>query len=304
MSSYRVLSLDGGGMLGIFTASVIAELERELSAPLADSVDLIVGTSTGGIIGLGLAAGKSGEEMRDFYAHEGSRIFARPRRLPRRLLRQPKYDRRVLDEVLRREFGELRLNDLATPVCITAHELVAGATRVWKDDHHEQLTGGGDQLVWKVAAATSAAPTYFAPVQLGATDSHVDGGIWANNPALVGITEAVRYAGKDLADIRLLSIGTTTRTFTVESHEQATRMGIIAWVKEARELLLSGSVSMASDKQAELLLPPGNYLRLDSERATKVALDDYEQCRGLREVGEQVARVNRQRVADFLRAQA
>jgi patatin-like phospholipase/acyl hydrolase len=288
-------------MLGIFTASAIAQLELDLGLRLVDEVDLIVGTSTGGIIGLGLAAGKSGAEMRDFYASEGPRIFARPRRLPRRLIDQPKYDRNVLDEILEREFGELRLNDLSHAVCITAHELVAGTTRVWKDDHHAQLTGGGDQLVWKVAAATSAAPTFFAPVQLGAADSHVDGGLWANNPALVGITEAVRYAERDLADIRLLSIGTTTKTFKVNDHQEATRMGLVAWVREARELLLGGSVSMASDKQAELLLPPGNYLRLDSERATRVGLDDYKNCGALREIGEQVARVNRRRVSDLLR---
>ncbi len=58
-----------------------------------------------------------------------------------------------------------------------------------------------------MAAATSAAPTYFAPVQLGDADSHVDGGVWGNNPAIVGITEAVRYAGRDLRDIRMLSVG-------------------------------------------------------------------------------------------------
>lgn len=299
MTSYRILSLDGGGMRGIFTAAVIAQLEQDIGVRLADHVDLIVGTSTGGIIGLGLAAGKTGEQMRDFYANEGARIFARPRSLPRRL-RKPKYDRRALDEVLQREFGDQRLNDLSTPVCITAHELVAGTTRVWKDDHHHELSGGGDLLVWKVAAATAAAPTYFAPVQLGAADSHVDGGIWANNPALVGITEAVRYAGRSLDEIRLLSIGTTTRTFQIQDHDHACRMGLIAWLKEARELLLGGGVSMASDKQAELLLPPGAYLRLNSERATHVPLDDYEKCAGLREVGAQVARLHRQQVRTLL----
>lgn len=86
-----------------------------------------------------------------------------------------------------------------------ARRLVRGTTRVWKDDHSPELRRGGDQLVWKVDAATSAAPTYFAPVQLGDADSHVDGGVWGNNPAIVGITEAVRYAGRDLRDIRMLS---------------------------------------------------------------------------------------------------
>jgi uncharacterized protein len=300
VTSYRILSLDGGGMRGIFTAAVIAQPEHDLAIRLADHVDLIVGTSTGGIIGLGLAAGKTGEQMRDFYAQEGERIFSRPRSLPRRL-RQPKYDHRVLDEVLQREFGDQRLNDLSTPVCIIAHELVAGTTRVSKDDHHHELTGGGDQLVWKVAAATAAAPTYFAPVQLGGADSHVDGGIWANNPALVGITEAVRYAGRSLDDIRLLSIGTTTRTFQVQDHAHARRMGLVAWLKEARELLLGGGVSMASDTQAELLLPPGALPAVGQRTSqARTPRRPQEVCAGLREVGEQVARLRRQPVRDLL----
>ena len=73
-------------------------------------------------------------------------------------------------------------------------------------------------------------------------------------------------------------------------------MGLVAWVKQARALLLTDSASMGSDRQAELLLPPGNYLRLNHERATEVPLDDVERCAGLRELGEQVGRLNRQRV--------
>jgi patatin-like phospholipase/acyl hydrolase len=299
VADYRILSLDGGGMRGVFTAAVIAQLEQDLGVRLADHVDLIVGTSTGGIIGLGLASGKTGAQMHDFYAAEGPLIFGSPRRLPRRI-RGPKYDRTVLDHVLQREFGELVLNDLTRAVCITAHELVAGTTRVWKDDHHQRLTGGGEQLVWKVAAATSAAPTYFAPVQLGATDSHVDGGIWANNPALVGITEAVRYAARQLDDIRLVSVGTTTKSFRVANHSEAERMGLLAWTMQARALLLGDSVSMASHRQAELLLGPDHYLRLDSERATSIDLDDYSQVAALTELGEQVGREHRAETATLL----
>jgi patatin-like phospholipase/acyl hydrolase len=295
---YRILALDGGGMRGIFTAAVIASLERDSGEPLVGRVDLIAGTSTGGIIGLGLASGKSGEEMLRFYEEEGPRIFARPRRL--RWPWRPKYDRSKLDEVLHREFGETRLNGLDTAVAITAHELIAGTTRVWKDDHHPTLREGGDQLVWKVAAATAAAPTYFAPVQLGTADSHIDGGIWANNPAMVGIVEAVRYGNRELGDVRVLSVGTTTKPFRAASHERASRMGLIAWVREARNMILSDSTSMASDHQARLLLGEGAYLRLDHARSTEAALDDVSACRPLRELGEQVARNSRDQVAALL----
>ncbi|MDQ3630503.1 MAG: patatin-like phospholipase family protein [Actinomycetota bacterium] len=287
---YHVLALDGGGLRGIFTAAVLAEAEDAFGPAFLDRFDLLVGTSTGGIIALGLASGRTCAEMLDFFRSAGTTIFSRPRRV-RRLV-GPKYDRRPLDELLRRELGETtRMNDLTTPVCITAHELVRGTTRVWKDDHAPELRWGGDQLVWKVAAATSAAPTYFAPVQLGDADSHVDGGVWGNNPAIVGITEAVRYGGRDLADIRLLSIGTTSQVLRVDSHQAALGMGLKHWAVKALDLL-QGSTSVATHQQARLLLGDERYLRLDSENARKIKLDDDAQCKPLQEWGHDVGRTN------------
>jgi uncharacterized protein len=286
--SFRILALDGGGMRGIFTAAYLAEIEDALGTPITDSVDLITGTSTGGIIALGLASGRSAAEMLSFYSTHGPEIFRRPRHI-RRMFR-PKYDRAGLDRALQREFGEIVMNDLYTPVCITAHELVEGTTRVIKDDHSPELRWGGGLPVWKVAAATSAAPTYFAPVQLDAEDCHVDGGVWANNPALVGITEAVRYLERDLSDIRMLSVGTTSKILRAKSFADAQHRGLLGWARETIDLL-QGTVSMASHRQACLLLPDGQYLRIDDELAEKLPLDDVDGCRALRERGQQKGRL-------------
>jgi patatin-like phospholipase/acyl hydrolase len=158
---YRILALDGGGLRGIFTAAVLSEAERVYGPAFLERFDLLVGTSTGGIIALGLSSGRSCADMLEFYRDVGPTIFAKARRIRR--LWGPKYDRSTLDAVLKQEFGdETRMNDLEKSVCITAYELVRGTTRVWKDDHHRDLSFGGDRLVWKVAAATSAAPTYFS----------------------------------------------------------------------------------------------------------------------------------------------
>lgn len=285
---YRILALDGGGLRGIFTTAVLVEAEDAYGPAFLNSFDLLVGTSTGGIIALGLASGHSCREMLEFYRQAGPTIFSKPRQL-RRLIR-PKYDRAPLDLLLRKQFGETtRMNDLTKPVCITAHELVSGTTRVWKDDHSPELRWGGEQLVWKVAASTSAAPTYFAPVQLGDVDSHVDGSVWGSNPAMVGITEAVRYAGQELRNIRLLSIGTTSQPLRIGSHAQVARMGISHWMLKALHLL-QGSSSMAADNQARLLLGTDFYLRLDSESARSIKLDDVEKCRPLQEWGHDVGR--------------
>jgi patatin-like phospholipase/acyl hydrolase len=295
---YRILALDGGGLRGVFTAAVLTDAEDAYGAAFLDSFDLLTGTSTGGIIALGLASGRTCREMLDFYREAGEKIFTKPRRI-RRLV-GPKYDRRPLDDLLRREFGEAtRMNDLEKAVCITAHELVSGTTRVWKDDHSPELRVGGDMPVWKVAAATSAAPTYFAPVQLDATDSHVDGGVWGNNPAMVGVTEAVRYAGRELRDIRMLSIGTSSQLLRVQSHEEAVGMGLKDWLWKGLDLL-QGSTSMANDNQARLLLGEHAYLRLDSETARKIRLDDATQCKPLQELGRDVGRRNVARIGQLL----
>lgn len=295
---FRILALDGGGLRGIFTAAVLVEAEDAFGSTFLDRFDLLVGTSTGGVIALGLASGRSCREMLDFYRDAGPKIFAHPR-IVRRIAR-PKYDRGPLDALLRQEFGEAtRMNDLSKAVCITAHELVRGTTRVWKDDHAPELRAGGDQLVWKVAAATSAAPTFFAPVQLGDADSHIDGGVWGNNPAMVGLTEAVRYFDRPLEEIRMLSIGTTSQPLRVASHERALRMGVREWMFKALHLLQESS-AMAADNQVRLLLREHAYLRLDSERAHKVALDDAVQCHPLQEWGHDVGRRNVGAIARLL----
>ncbi len=96
----RVLALDGGGMRGTFTAAVLAELEDVYGERLLGSFDLMVGTSTGGILALGLASGKTANDMLRFYSEAGPVIFGRPRPL-RQWIVGPKYDRKHLDGVLR-----------------------------------------------------------------------------------------------------------------------------------------------------------------------------------------------------------
>lgn len=284
-------------MRGLFTAGYIAELEDALGCKLADCFDLITGTSTGGIMALGVAAGKSGTELTLFYRREGPRIFGKPRKA--RLVFGPKYARGPLDTVLRETFGEMRMNELNTPVCITAHELIEGTPKVIKTDHAEGLRWGGDRLVWKVAAATSAAPTYFAPVQLDVEDSHIDGGVWGHNPGMVGLIEGVRYFGRPLDEIRLLSVGTSSKIVRVRSHRDAAGLGLVGWGKQALDLLL-GSSSQAAHEQAHLLLGDDHYLRANSEAAEKVDLDNVADCLPLQERGQSLARRDRDRIKALL----
>jgi predicted acylesterase/phospholipase RssA len=151
------------------------------------------------------------------------------------------------------------------------------------------LYWGHEQPVWKVAAATAAAPTYFAPVQFLDEDAHVDGGVWANNPSMIAITEAVRRFGRSLDDIRLLSVGTNAPRPTVRSYRAAARMGWPRWARPAITLLQNGP-SQGNHFQALHLLGADHYLRIGDRADSKpVALDDVAAAQPLAAHGHQVA---------------
>jgi patatin-like phospholipase/acyl hydrolase len=274
-------------MRGVFTASVVAAIEEITKRPITDDIDLVVGTSTGALIALGLASGRSGEELVSLYRDRGPEIFGHPRRITQWI--RPKYSRSALDAVLQEYFGGLRMEDLALPTCITAYEALNGKPRVYKTKHHDGLYWGHEQLVWKVAAATSAAPTYFAPVEIEAGDRHVDGGVWANNPAVVGITEAVHRFGRRLEDIRVLSIGTAAPSARLHSGRNVERMGRARWLKPAFELLQSGP-SAGTHYQALQLLGGDRYIRVDDKTQAPLKLDDVGGCMALGVVGREQAR--------------
>src|SRR2546422_3872076 len=218
---FRILSLDGGGIRGLFTAALLSHIEQYTKKSIVECFDLIVGTSTGGIIGLAVARGIAAKEVLTFYQEEGQRIFGRPRIWPARLF-IPKYDAQPLYDALQKLFSGALVREAKTRLCITSYEAVAGTPRVIKTDHAEGLHWGGDQLMWKVAAATSAAPTYFPAFRIDEQDCYLDGGVWANNPVLVGITEAHSRLKQHLNDLAVLSVGTGSKRF-VMSYERASR---------------------------------------------------------------------------------
>lgn len=221
----RILSIDGGGIRGLIPAVVLADLERRIAArspgaTLASCFDLIAGTSTGGLIALGLATpGADGEpaisaaEMVGIYGGEEAReIFERPplRRIPGvgRLsdLIDPKYRLAGLERVLERRFGDRRLAEALTGVLITSYDMREREPRFLKpwQEQAEELRAVDAGL------ATAAAPTYFPALRVGGA-ALVDGGVFANNPAIAAAIEALkRTEGEPVApeDLLVLSLGT------------------------------------------------------------------------------------------------
>ena len=284
---FRVLALDGGGIRGLFTASFLSTLEGLGGGGIGEHFDLIVGTSMGGIIALALAYATPARTVLDLFLQKGRLVFGRPRRLG--MLFRPKYDNRVLSATLRDFFGSKTLNDVLTPVCVTSYELENSYPRIWKDEHAADLVPAGDEPAWKVALASSSAPIFFPGAQVSRGDSHVDGGLFANNPTLIGLTEAVRYFGQPLGRIRVLSVGAGERAERIP-HERAKRMGVWYWRTAAIEHMLIAQARI-SHEIALRLLDPEQYLRVNVPLERPYPLDDYDAAKNLIEPGAQAARV-------------
>src|SRR3954451_14990364 len=163
---FRILSLAGGGLMGAFSASVLATLERTTGRRIVDHFDLITGTSTGGIIAIGLAMGASAEQILQFYLERGASIFPPARGVGGwlktvRNLRRPKFSPEALREAVASVVGDQPLGAAKTRLAIPAYNSSMGRIYVFKTPHHPDRQQDRDLPAVDVALATSAAPTYF-----------------------------------------------------------------------------------------------------------------------------------------------
>jgi patatin-like phospholipase/acyl hydrolase len=273
-SRFQILALDGGGVRALFTAHVLARLEDDLGVSIRDSFDLIAGTSAGGIIALALGAGLRPAVIVEHYQQLTAMVFPsnlrRWWRLPARL-RRPTYAQRPLREALGGVFGDRLLGDSDRRLVIPSWEVQCGQVHLFKTPHHPRLTRDWKVPMVDVALATSAAPSFLPAARV---DGHrlIDGGIWANNPSVVAITEAVSLLGVPLEAIRILNIGTTDE---VTNHpKKLDNGGLAAWAPRAVQLVLTAS-SRGAQGIAEHLAGREGYSRFDAQvPAGLYALDE------------------------------
>ena len=282
----KVLSIDGGGVRGAIPAVVLAEIERRTGAPICRLFDVIAGTSTGGILALGLtkpdAAGQpqySARRLAELYASEAAEIFARP--LAHRLraagsLFEEKYPASGLETVLRRHLGDARLSDALADVLVTAYEIELRSAFFFRSSRARERPDY-DFPMREVARATSAAPTYFEPAKLDSRGSSekpywalVDGGVFANNPAMCGLVEATtrhRARGGETPDVLLVSLG-TGHVAQGYPYEKARGWGRMDWPRPLLGVVFDGIADTVEFQASELACasegPPERYFRFQT----------------------------------------
>ena len=276
-SAFRVLSLDGGGSRGLYTACVLDCLSKRYSngeeLDIGKGFDLIVGTSTGGIIATALASGVPISKVVELYKTIGPSIFKNPQ--PDRGLRwvcwliknisssANKSD--LLKDKLIEFFKEETVVELWEKrnigLCLTAVDMSTYTARVFKTPHFANKNLDNGRKLVDIALATSAAPIYFPMAKLPHPDGHktdtfIDGGLWANNPILVGFIEALQLCGD--RDVEIVSVGTRPAVVGNSIPEADKDVGLLYWGVGTKPLLVSmdaqafGHLKMAEFLSAQL----------------------------------------------------
>jgi patatin-like phospholipase/acyl hydrolase len=233
---FKMLSIDGGGIKGLYSATILKEFEEKFNCHISDYFDMICGTSTGGLIALALSLKIPAKEICDFYELKGPKIFPSSRKInffgkkiSRRFLKQlvfkGKYSDKPLKHALEAVFKEKKIGDSNNLLCIPSYTITEARPFIYKFDHPEgNLDRDNGAKMVDVALATSAAPTFFPLAEIPYYDNKqfIDGGVWANNPTLVGLLEALDYfvgEGKDkkgedkkYKNIKILSISSLSIT--------------------------------------------------------------------------------------------
>lgn len=213
----RILCIDGGGIMGTLPASFLASLENDAGRPIGEYFDLIAGTSTGGILAIGMALGLPAKDLLDLYVKRGPHIFGQSGRLlpthvadvwrSIRHVAGPKHDADLLRQELERVIGGRKIGEARTRLVIPAWDPDHRSVYIFKTAHHPRLKTDYSRLAIDAAMATAAAPTYFKRHRTAENIGLLDGGTWCNNPIAIAVIEAITLLGWPASSLRILSLG-------------------------------------------------------------------------------------------------
>lgn len=275
--SIKLLTIDGGGIRGIIPAIILDELQRRLAKELWQAFDLIAGTSTGGIIALGLgtkcnAAGPyAPAEILNMYVKNGPAIFKKTFLTPEREMILPKYSPDSLQTTLESFFRDVEFQAALTPLLISSYDLQSQLPFFFKS-HRIAADPTYNWKLTEIARATSAAPTFFPPFHLVRGDKDyalVDGGVFVNNPSMAAYAEA-RSLYPDAVRTVIVSVGTGDRQDQI-TYASAREWGLLGWARQIVPVLMD-SVSEAVDYELNAL-PECTYHRLQVPHLQEASSD-------------------------------
>lgn len=281
---FQALALTGGGYRGLYTAKALQTMEDSIGEPIGRRFDLLCGTSIGGVVALAAAFEVPMCKVVEVFEQHGEKIFPSSQRPPRgagkvrqywdlfRFAKKARYSTAPLRAAISALIpADALLGDALHPIAIPAVNLTEGHPQLFKTRHVKEWNRDWKIKAIDIAVATAAAPTFFELAEIG-NNLYADGGLFANAPDQVAIHEAEFFFKVPLEAIRLLSVGTTTKSYSV-SYSAGRNFGVADWMKGQRLL----SVMISSQQQfVEQLVTHRlgeNYLRIDHEPSQEQADD-------------------------------
>jgi len=282
---FKILAIDGGGIKGLYSASVLARIEEKTGKKIGDHFDMICGTSTGGLIALAISKGLTAQEIADMYFNKGGQIFPvserkfiryfqRKWQFFKQLLWRGKFSGDPLKEILVNMLGESTMGEAKNLLCIPSYNIISGMPRMFKFPHKE----GGffmdkDIKMVDVALATSAAPTYL-PIHEHRNILYADGGLWANNPSLCGLLEALKFfvgTDKQFTTFKILSVSSIVQPSGWASTSKKNR-SFRHWGNKLFQASMDGQAFFNDFFLTNLIghiQPSGTYYRIPSPQLSK-----------------------------------
>jgi patatin-like phospholipase/acyl hydrolase len=278
----RLLCLDGGGVRGLLTSTVLERLEQD--ANFLRNVDCFAGTSTGGLLAVSLALGYSPSFCAKIYKENAERIFSSPTWMELEIVIETfsaKYDNHHLRDVLTEAFQGLKMKDLKKHVILTCFDAGESGKQGWKPRFFSTYNDEDLELsLVEVLLSVTAAPVYF-PVFKG----RVDGGIAVNNPSVCALSEVMSRHGVSLDDIAVLSLGTGKNDYGLNGNSSNAHWGLVQWIEKGNllDVMLDGECEVANWQCQRLL--GERYFRMDFKLPSEIRLDASDRMDELELIG-------------------
>jgi patatin-like phospholipase/acyl hydrolase len=269
----KLLAIDGGGIRGIYASHVLERIQDEFKTEFHREFDLIAGTSTGSIIAAAIAFGIPVSSVTELYRKDGPRIF-RPKKWSFGGIVASRYSSDPLRDALAAVFSDATLSDTKTRLIIPATDIGNGGVHIFKSPYDKRFVRDRHVKVVDAILASCSAPSYFSPAKVGPYQLS-DGGLWANSPSLVAVTEALTRLNADRSEIRLLSVGTGIGKNYYPINNVGKKWGFLTgWgIQKFISMLLNLQAATASNV-TQLILDKDQLVRVNFESDLPLSLDD------------------------------
>lgn len=301
----KILCVDGGGIRGVFAVAILKQIEEELGKPIGEAFDIIAGTSTGAIVASSIALQRKMGDLLEDYKVYGEKIFKRQAKVG---LFRTVYSDRYMRRFFQAAFGHLTLADIEKPLIIPAVDLSHGKPYVHRTNFGKAREENDLSIkLWDAVLSSCAAPVYFPPNNIDNKFLSIDGGLWANNPSLVSITESIYHFQAKMEDIQILSIGTGQQRidFTAEDEKD---WGVKQWLPfqlpsmKVTPKLLDLALHLSSESisyHCEQFLG-SNYLRINEDMGEEVPFDEIKYVARLIELANHCANSKKTEILHFI----